>query len=602
MTFRLWRELRAKETGIFLLALMIGTIAIVTPALLAERLNNGLRSYTAELLGGDIKWSSGAPMEENLRIAATEYGLSESKRISTTSVIYNPRNDAFQLARVRAIQHNYPLRGWLETSRQPGGLVARVPPPAAGEIWLDSRVAAALAAKIGDSIEVGNAVLRFSAYLQNQPGRPSFFSFAPQVMINLADLEATNLVIPGSRVRYGYFWSGDAESVRQYVRLLKTEKSETAELTLAGDEDENFGDILRRLNSFLLLSGSLTIILAAMALVLTSRYYLDENSRYIALLKTLGYTPKQVLAYLAVRLLPPALLAYLAGCLFGWLGYRLIGNILREFLPAPVPGIAWEPFGLGLMSLVICLVAFVLPNLRQLVSVPPYSVLRSRRLADNYEPFGGIRTFGITGSATCIGIFVLILLYSNSWVVALSLLGGMLGFVMLISLMNYGILRFFFTRLTNLGAVWRISVSSLYRNWRINSLQIMAFAAAFMLIGILTVMRVSLVKDWQKVVEPGTPNNFLINIAPPEVPTVEEFMSKRTIATESLFGIVRGKLITVNEESLAERTKRLGTYGSEAEREFNLSWSNRVPSHNKLEKGSWVATHHQEARNLPGFG
>ena len=199
MTLRLWRELRAKETGIFLLALMIGTIAIVTPALLAERLNNGLRSYTAELLGGDIKWSSGAPIEENLRIAAAEYGLSESKRISTTSVIYNPRNDAFQLARVRAVQHNYPLRGWLETSRQPGGLVARVPPPAAGEIWLDSRVAAALAAKIGDSIEVGNTVLRFSAYLQNQPGSSSFFSFAPQVMINLADLAATNLVIPGSR-------------------------------------------------------------------------------------------------------------------------------------------------------------------------------------------------------------------------------------------------------------------------------------------------------------------------------------------------------------------------------------------------------------------
>ena len=129
----------------------------------------------------------------------------------------------------------------------------------------------------------------------------------------------------------------------------------------------------------------------------------------------------------------------------------------------------------------------------------------------------------------------------------------------------------------------------------------MAFAAAFMLIGILTVMRVSLVKDWQKVVEPGTPNNFLINIAPPEVPAVEEFISKRTIATEPLFGIVRGKLITVNAESLAERTKRLGTYGSEAEREFNLSWSSRVPSHNRLKKGSWWQTHHKEARNLPGF-
>ena len=587
MRIRLWRELRAKETQIFLLALALGTAAITAPALLADRLNQGVRGYTAELLGADARLESPLPVDENLLAAAAAYGLTSALSLNTPSVIYNLRNEAFNLVSLSAVTDNFPLRGDLLISQDLAGEALPSQAPGAGEIWLDTRAAQLLAAEIGDQMEVGETSLRFTAYLQKEPGRAAFFSFAPRAMMNLADIEASNLVFPGSRLEYQYLWSGETEAMRTYMSRVLEEKTANQRLIRAGEEDENLVDLLRRLNSFLLLSGSLTVILAALALVLTTRYYLDENARYVALLKTLGYTPRQVLLYLARRLLPPAFAAYLLGCALGWLGYAIISRILADFLPAAEGGLVWQPFALGLVSVVICLVAFALPNLAELVNVTPNTVLRARRVSDAAQLMRGNRTALLTAAATGGGIFTLILLYSGNLIIALSLLGGLIGLILLTGMINYGILRFSFARLSALGVVWRIGLSSLYRNWHINSLQILAFAMAFMLIGVLAVMRISLVNDWQTVIKPGTPNNFLINIAPAEVDALKQFMTKRTIDPEPFSGMVRGKLVSVNGESLIERTKRLGTYNSEAEREFNLSWSKKLPAHNLLKTGTW---------------
>ena len=587
MRVGLWRELRAKETQIFLLALTIGTAAITAPALLAERLNQGVRGYTAELLGADARLESPLPVDEELLAAAANYGLTTARSIETPSVIYNLRTEAFHLVSLSAVTANFPLRGDLLISEDLAGEAAPARAPGPGEIWLDTRAAQLLAAAIGDQMEVGETSLRFTAYLRQEPGRASFFSFAPRAMMNLADIEASRLVFPGSRLEYHYLWSGEKENMRTYMNRVVKEKTENQELIRAGEEDEDFVDLLRRLNSFLLLSGSLTVILAALALVLTTRYYLDENARYVALLKTLGYTPRQVLLYLARRLLPPAFAAYLLGCLLGWLGYVVISQILAAFLPAAESGLLWQPFALGLVSVLICLSAFALPNLAELVNVAPNTVLRSRRINDATQLMRGKQTTLLTTAATGGGIFTLILLYSGNLIITLSLLGGLIGLILLTAAINYGILRFSFARLSALGVVWRIGLSSLYRNWHINSLQILAFAMTFMLIGVLAVMRISLVNDWQTVIKPGTPNNFLINIAPAEVDALQQFMTKRTIRPEPFSGMVRGKLVRVNGESLIERTKRLGTYSSEAEREFNLSWSSKLPTHNLLEAGTW---------------
>src|SRR5690606_24518368 len=86
--------------------------------------------------------------------------------------------------------------------------------PEAGSIWIDERLASALSVKVGESLAVGQQALRVGAILTVEPDRSvNFFSVAPRLLMNLADLEATGLVQPGSRISYRLLLAGEPQSV-----------------------------------------------------------------------------------------------------------------------------------------------------------------------------------------------------------------------------------------------------------------------------------------------------------------------------------------------------------------------------------------------------
>ena len=132
----------------------------------------------------------------------------------TLSAIFN--GDANQLADVRAVSTGYPLRGSLTVADRP--FAAGVPTreiPAPGEAWPDSRLAAALGASIGSELNVGSRTLRVTRILISRPDQNStFVEFASALLINDADLPATKLIQPGSRVKYALLLAGTDAAAR----------------------------------------------------------------------------------------------------------------------------------------------------------------------------------------------------------------------------------------------------------------------------------------------------------------------------------------------------------------------------------------------------
>ena len=75
--------------------------------------------------------------------------------------------------------------------------------PAAGEVWADRRILQNLGMNTGDLLEVGAVELPVTRVLTYEPDSVSGFAFlSPRVMMNAADLEAAQLIAPGSRIRY----------------------------------------------------------------------------------------------------------------------------------------------------------------------------------------------------------------------------------------------------------------------------------------------------------------------------------------------------------------------------------------------------------------
>ncbi|WP_204266813.1 hypothetical protein, partial [Escherichia coli] len=66
-------------------------------------------------------------------------------------------------------------------------------------------------------IDVGDATFTISGVLVQEPDSGfNPFQIAPRILINLADVEATGAVQPGSRLTYRYMFAGNEALIDEY--------------------------------------------------------------------------------------------------------------------------------------------------------------------------------------------------------------------------------------------------------------------------------------------------------------------------------------------------------------------------------------------------
>ena len=112
------------------------------------------------------------------------------------------------------------------------------------------------------------------------------------------------------------------------------------------------------------------------------------------------------------------------------------------------------------------------------------------------------------------------------------------------------------------------------------------FAMAIMLMLLLSVVRSSLIGQWQAQLPDDAPNHFLLNLAPEERPVLEQFFTQRGVATETLYPMTRGRIFSVNAETLPEWEEVEGD-DAPRQREANFTWSDELPAGNVLVSGDW---------------
>ena len=200
------RDFRAGELRLLALAVMLAVAALTAVGFFADRLSNGLERNARQLLGGDAVVRSDRPAPPELAAKATELGLRVSQSTGFPSMGRAPDElgGATRLVAVKAVSATYPLRGQLQLRAEPDGPVQAVTAaPEPGTVWVDSALLDALQLKLGDPLLLGDTELEITRIIVVEPDRGGgFTSFAPRVMLALADLSETGLVQPASRVSY----------------------------------------------------------------------------------------------------------------------------------------------------------------------------------------------------------------------------------------------------------------------------------------------------------------------------------------------------------------------------------------------------------------
>ena len=224
------RDFRAGELRLLLVAVTLAVAALTAVGFFADRLERGLARDARQMLGGDAIVSSDQPSPQAFIDEARRRALS----IATTTTFPSmgragpAQGGASRLVAVKSVSEAYPLRGRLTLRDGPSAqTLDAAGAPERGTVWVDAGVLDALQLKMGDALLLGDAALKIARLIVVEPDRGAvFMSFAPRVMLNHADLAATGLVQPASRVTYRLALAspvGRDADVAAYVQWAETQ-------------------------------------------------------------------------------------------------------------------------------------------------------------------------------------------------------------------------------------------------------------------------------------------------------------------------------------------------------------------------------------------
>lgn len=576
----LGRELRSGELRLLFAALVVAVAAVTAVGFFADRIRLALEREAQQMIGGDLVLVADQAWSAEIKKEARQRGLQLAETLTFPSMVL--ADGRAQLVEIKAVSSTYPLRGRLAVLLRAGETAQSVVQgPVAGSVWLDERATGSLQVQPGAKVGVGQLNLPMTAILTMEPDRGvNFFSLAPRLMMHLDDVPASGLVQQGSRVSFRLLLSGEAREVSGFRNWLEPRLSRGQRLEDARNARPEIRTALDRAQRFLGLATLLTVILAAVAVALAARRYMQRHLDACAVMRCLGMTQNRLIGLHAVLFVWLAVLAALIGAVLGFGAHFVLIAWLGKLLAIQLPWPGGLPLAQGLAVSAILLFGFGFPPLLQLARVPTLRVLR-RELGPP-RPFllGGY----VLGLGLLAGLIILVAgdLRLGSLAVA-GFLAALLGF-WTIARLAIGLL----SRWRGTGGFgWRQGLANLSRHGASSATQIVALAIGLMAMLLLTVTRAELLDAWQKAMPADAPNRFIINIQPDQRAALADKFAEAGIAAEIL-PMIRGRLQSIRGQKVGagdfpddERAQRL------IEREFNLSWRADLPPGNTVSSGQW---------------
>lgn len=575
----LGRDLRNPHFVVVVLALVVAVAAMTAVATFTDRIGRALTQQASHLLAGDLVLQSTRPLDEGWPARAAAQGLAGSAQLGMRSMV--SRDGRLQMVELKAVDSAYPLRGELLIA--PAAFADAAPAqgaPPAGTVWVEARLLSSLDLAVGDLLRVGSAELRVAGVLVLEPDRAGdLFSIAPRVMLNLADVPATRLVLPGSRVQYALALAGAPAAVAAFARDARAAAPAQGFKVLEPAEARpEVRSALEHAQQFLGLAALLATALSGLAILVAAHGFAREQVDAIAIWRTLGATRGAIgWRYTAEILLLGAGAASLGAALGSALEFGL-AQALSGWLQGALPAASPWPALSGIVTGMLALAGFALPQLLALRDVSPARVLR--REAGWRAPRPGV----IVGSAVAAVALLAPWRAGDPEVTAVAL-AGLAGCLAALYVSGRGLLRGLQTLQQTGAGWWRTAFANLTRRPGLASLQICALGLSGMAIMLLALVRTDVVGSWAASLPPDAPDQFLINIAPGDVPALEDLLASHGIRHGGLHAMIRARLVAINarqvrpEDYPDPRARRF------ADREFNLSAATAMKADNRLVDG-----------------
>jgi putative ABC transport system permease protein len=587
------RELRGGLRGfyVFIACIALGVMAIAGVGSVAASLSEGLAREGRTLLGGDVAFSL-IQREAKPDEVAFLRSRGEVSVAATLRGMARTGDGRLALVELKAVDGNYPMLG--ELTLDPKMPVADLLAERDGAFGAaaDSTLLARLDLKIGDRVTIGSAAFQIRSVVGAEPDKlAGGVGFGPRFLVSEAGLRATELLQPGSLVRWIYRVKlpDNAADDRAATALASDARSGLPEagweIRSRGNASPQLERTISRFTQFLTLVGLAALLVGGVGVANAVKSHIDRRRDVIAAFKALGATGRDVFTIYLTQVVMLAGIGSVIGLAAGAALPFIIVGVFGKLLPLPVvAALHPDELALSLVYGLLTALAFGLWPLGRVHDVPVAALFREAVSSEWHRPRW--RYLALMALVIALLVAVVVGLAYDKRVAAVFVASSVVVFALLraiaAALMALA-RRLPRTRITML----RLAIANIYRPGALTPSVVMSLGLGLAVLVTITQIDGNLRRQFLAALPDRAPSFYFIDIPTNEADRFGAFL--KTTAPQSTVEdvpMLRGRIVAargVKAEDLKASTDSEWVLQSDR----GLTYTGEIPKGSKIVEGKW---------------
>jgi putative ABC transport system permease protein len=587
------RELRGGLRGfyVFIACIALGVMAIAGVGSVAASLSEGLAREGRTLLGGDAAFSliQREAKPEELAFLRSRGQVSVA---ATLRSMARTKDSQLAMVEVKAVDGAYPMLGELTLDpRMPVADLLAERDSAFGAA-VDATLLARLGLKLGDRVSVGSASFAIRSVVGAEPDKLSGgVGFGPRFLISEAALRATQLLQPGSLVRWIYRVRLPDNAAGDRAASALVSDARTAlpqagwEIRSRGNASPQLERTVSRFSQFLTLVGLAALLVGGVGVANAVKSHVDRRRDVIASFKALGATGRDVFTIYLTQVMVLAGIGSLIGLVVGaGLPFIVVG-LFGKLLPLPVvPALHSDELAWSFVYGLLTALAFGLWPLAQAHDVPVARLFREAAMSEWHRPKPRYLAWMVLVIATLIAV-VVGLAYDKR--VALVFVASSFVVFALLRLIAAGLMALA-RRLPRPGiTMLRLAIANIYRPGALTPSVVMSLGLGLAVLVTITQIDDNLRRQFMAALPERAPSFYFIDIPSTEADRFSAFLKQQSPqSTVEDVPMLRGRIVSargIKVEDLKPSSDAEWVLQSDR----GLTYTGEVPRGSKVVEGQW---------------
>jgi putative ABC transport system permease protein len=587
------RELRGglKGFGIFLACIALGVAAIAGVSSLSRSLTDGIGREGRRILGGDMAFSL-LQREANEAERAYLASKGEVSSIASMRAMALAGEKGSALVELKAVDAGYPRVGTLETDPPFSRADLLAERNGAYGAAADLALLARLDLKVGDRVTVGNATIELRATLVSEPDKiASGIGFGPRLLVSQEAVRATDLIQPGSLVRWTYrVILPQNLSTEEGLGQIEAEAARV--LPEAGwnirtrlNADPRFARNIERFTQFLTLVGLTALLVGGVGVANAVRGFVDRKRASIATLKSLGAPGGQVVLLYLTQVMMIAALGIAIGLGVGAALPFIVTGLFGHLLPIPIqPTLAWTELGVALLYGVLTALVFALAPLGRAHDVPVSGLFRDQIDPERRWP----RKRYLAALALSVAALVsLAVLAAYDRRIALMFVGAAAASFVLLRLVATGIMALARRMPRPRRTAPRLALANIHRPGALTPSLVLSLGLGITLLVTLALIDSNLTKQLQQTLPERAPSFFFLDIPNQQADAFEGFLKEQSADAQiERVPMMRGRLVSLRGLPVSQiKAQEDVSWVLDGDR--GITYAKTPPDGSRIVQGEW---------------